>query len=108
MRIAVIGAGISGLGAAWLLSQDHQVRVFEKQSRIGGHSNTVDVSFGDVAVPVDTGFIVYNELNYPNLIGLFDSLDVATKGSQMSFSVSLRDKSLEYEDYYFHLKRFFP
>ena len=97
MRIAVIGAGISGLGAAWLLSQDHQVRVFEKQSRIGGHSNTVDVSFGDVTVPVDTGFIVYNELNYPNLIGLFDSLDVATKGSQMSFSVSLRDKSLEYE-----------
>ena len=97
MRIAVVGAGISGLGAAWLLSQEHDVRVFEKQNRIGGHSNTVDVDFGHTRVPVDTGFIVYNDLNYPNLIGLFDALGVTTKGSEMTFSVSLRDKQVEYE-----------
>ena len=97
MRIAVVGAGISGLGVAWLLSQEHDVRVFEKQNRIGGHSNTFDVDFGHMRVPVDTGFIVYNDLNYPNLIGLFDALGVTTKGSEMTFSVSLRDKQVEYE-----------
>lgn len=97
MRIAVIGAGISGLGAAWLLGRDHDVTVFESQERIGGHSNTVDVDFNGDPTPVDTGFIVYNELNYPNLIGLFAALDVPTKGSEMTFSVSLRNKTLEYE-----------
>jgi predicted NAD/FAD-binding protein len=97
MRIAVIGAGISGLGAAWLLDKDHDVTIFEKQSRIGGHANTQEVSFGDETIAVDTGFIVYNELNYPNLVWLFDKLAVPTKGSEMTFSVSLRDKSLEYE-----------
>ena len=97
MRIAVIGAGISGLGAAWLLGRDHDVTIFEKQDRIGGHSNTVDAAYADKSVPVDTGFIVYNELNYPNLVGLFHHLNVPTKGSEMTFSVSLRDKSLEYE-----------
>ena len=97
MRIAVVGSGISGLGAAWLLSQEHDVRLFEKQDRIGGHSNTVDVDFGHSRVPVDTGFIVYNDLNYPNLIGLFSALGVKTKGSEMTFSVSLRDKQVEYE-----------
>ena len=86
MRIAVVGSGISGLGAAWLLSQEHDVRLFEKQDRIGGHSNTVDVDFGHSRVPVDTGFIVYNDLNYPNLIGLFSALK-QTKGSEMTFSV---------------------
>ena len=97
MRIAVIGAGISGLGAAWLLGRDHDVTLFEKQDRIGGHSNTVDVDFNGSPTPVDTGFIVYNELNYPNLVGLFEHLSVPTKGSEMTFAVSLRDKSLEYE-----------
>ena len=97
MRIAVIGAGISGLGAAWLLGREHDVTLFEKQDRIGGHSHTVNVAFGNDLQPVDTGFIVYNELNYPNLVGLFDYLKVPTKGSAMTFSVSLRDKSLEYE-----------
>ena len=97
MRIAVIGAGISGLGASWLLSRDHDVTLFEKEDRIGGHSHTVDVLFDNHPTPVDTGFIVYNELNYPNLVGLFHHLDVPTKGSKMSFSVSLRNKSLEYE-----------
>ena len=97
MRIAVIGAGISGLGAAWLLDKEHDVTIFEKQSRIGGHANTVEVNFNDKNVTVDTGFIVYNELNYPNLIGLFDKLNVPTKGSKMTFAVSLRNKALEYE-----------
>lgn len=97
MRIAVIGAGISGLGAAWLLGKNNDVTLFEKQSRIGGHANTVDVNFGSEAIAVDTGFIVYNELNYPNLVGLFNHLKVPTKGSEMTFAVSLRDKALEYE-----------
>ena len=97
MRIAVIGAGISGLGASWLLSRDHDVTLFEKEERIGGHSHTFDVTFNDHPTPVDTGFIVYNELNYPNLVGLFHHLNVPTKGSEMSFSVSLRNKTLEYE-----------
>ena len=97
MRIAVIGAGISGLGAAWLLGRDHDVTIFEKQNRIGGHANTVDVTVNGKTIPVDTGYIVYNELNYPNLIGLFDCLSVPTQGSKMTFSVSLRDKELEYE-----------
>ena len=97
MRIAIIGSGISGLGAAWLLGKDHDVTLFEKQDRIGGHANTQEVVIDHQTIPVDTGFIVYNELNYPNLVGLFDHLNVPTKGSQMTFSVSLRDRSLEYE-----------
>lgn len=97
MRIAVIGSGISGLGAAWLMSREHDVRLFEKSSRIGGHSNTVDAHINGTSVPVDTGFIVYNELNYPNLVGLFAHLGVETQTTDMSFSVSLRNKQLEYE-----------
>ena len=69
MRIAVIGAGISGLGAAWLASREHHVTLYEKAPRIGGHAHTVDAHFNDVSIAVDTGFIVYNEANYPNLIG---------------------------------------
>lgn len=68
MRIAVIGSGISGLASAFLLNSIGDVYLFEKAARLGGHSNTVDAVFDDVAVPVDTGFIVYNPLNYPNLI----------------------------------------
>jgi len=92
LRIAVIGTGISGMSAAWLLSRRHDVSVFEADGRIGGHSNTVDAG----AVPVDTGFIVYNEATYPNLTALFRHLDVPTKPSEMSFAVSLDDGRLEY------------
>lgn len=92
LDIAVIGGGISGLSAAWLLSKRHRVVLFEAEDRLGGHSHTVDV--GDCAV--DTGFIVYNESTYPNLTALFEHLGVATKRSDMSFAVSLDDGRLEY------------
>ena len=97
MRIAVIGGGVSGLGAAWLASKKHHVKLYEKAPRIGGHAHTVDAHFGDQKIAVDIGFIVYNEANYPNLIGLFDALDVTTIPTDMSFSVSLRDQQFEYE-----------
>lgn len=92
LDIAIIGTGISGLSAAWLLSKRHRVTVFEAEPRIGGHSCTVEVD----GTPVDTGFIVYNERTYPNLTALFGHLGVATKPSSMSFSVSLDDGRLEY------------
>ena len=96
-RIAVVGSGISGLSAAWLLSKSHDVTLFEADARLGGHSRTVDVAMpGGRSVPVDTGFIVYNEVTYPNLTRLFAHLDVPTKDSDMSFAVSLDDGSLEY------------
>ena len=94
--IAVIGAGISGLGAAWALRDAAQVTIFECDDRIGGHSNTVDAVVDGKAIPVDTGFIVYNEPNYPNLTGLFKTLDVETEASDMSFAVSIDHGRLEY------------
>jgi len=96
-RIAVIGTGIAGMAAAWLLSQRHQVTVFERGDYVGGHSNTVDVPGPKGrSIPVDTGFIVYNTVNYPNLTALFDHLGVPTQRSDMSFSASLDDGALEY------------
>ncbi|WP_421737031.1 NAD(P)/FAD-dependent oxidoreductase [Caulobacter sp.] len=92
LNIAVIGAGIAGLSAAWLLSKRHDVTLYEADDRLGGHANTIDVE----GVPVDTGFIVYNEPNYPNLVALFRHLDVPTVDSDMSFGVSLDDGALEY------------
>jgi predicted NAD/FAD-binding protein len=95
-RIAVIGTGISGMSAAWLLSQRHDVTIYERDGRLGGHSNTVEVRTPDGIVPVDTGFIVYNEKTYPNLTALFAHLNVPTLASDMSFAVSLEDGELEY------------
>lgn len=94
--IAVVGAGISGLSAAWLLSRRYEVTLFEREPRLGGHSNTVDVARASGRTPVDTGFIVYNTQSYPNLIALFDHLGVATARSDMSFAVSLDDGAYEY------------
>jgi len=91
-KIAVIGSGISGLSCAWLLDHRHQVTLYEADARLGGHSNTVEAA----GMPVDTGFIVYNEANYPNLTALFEHLDVKTKVAEMSFGVSLDDGALEY------------
>jgi predicted NAD/FAD-binding protein len=97
LNIAVVGTGISGMSAAWLLSQGHKVTVYEAADRIGGHTNTIDApSANGGTTPVDTGFIVYNELNYPNLVALFAHLGVETRGSDMSFAVSLDGGSLEY------------
>lgn len=96
LKIAVIGTGIAGMSAAWLLNQGHDVTVFETNDRPGGHSNTVDAALEDVPVPVDTGFIVYNERNYPNLTALFDHLGVETAASNMSFAASLDQGRLEY------------
>ena len=96
MRIAIVGSGISGLGAAWLLQQRHEITIYEKEPRIGGHANTVEADFGDVRIPVDTGFIVFNDRNYPNLRGLFGQIDVPYRNSEMSFAVSIDDGRLEY------------
>jgi predicted NAD/FAD-binding protein len=94
LNIAVIGSGIAGMSAAWLLSQRHVVTLYEQDGRIGGHSNSVRVP--DLDLFVDTGFIVYNEMNYPNLTALFRHLDVPTQPSEMSLAVSLRGAGLEY------------
>lgn len=96
LDIAVIGTGIAGMSAAWLLAGRHRVTVYEQAGRLGGHSNTVEVPGAAAPVPVDTGFIVYNEATYPNLTALFRHLDVPTLASDMSFAVSLRDGALEY------------
>ncbi|MEQ8510071.1 MAG: NAD(P)/FAD-dependent oxidoreductase [Rhodospirillaceae bacterium] len=100
LKIAVVGTGVSGLSAAWLLNKRHDITVFEQDSRIGGHCNTVDALLngpqGGKAVPVDTGFIVYNESTYPNLTALFKHLDVPTENSVMSFSASISDGGFEY------------
>ena len=96
MEIAVIGSGISGLSSALLLSSKHKITLIENDDRFGGHANTVNLKIDKDTIPVDTGFIVYNKLNYPNLVGFFDYLKVETVSSDMSFAVSSRNGMLEY------------
>lgn len=87
MKIAVVGSGISGLACAYYLSKDHNVFVFEKNNYLGGHTNTLDVELDGAFIPVDTGFIVFNVITYPNLIQFFQELGVEYVPSNMSFSV---------------------
>jgi predicted NAD/FAD-binding protein len=97
MKIAVIGSGISGLSAAYHLSKKHKVDLFEQDDYFGGHSYTYDVTTNTgIKVSVDLGFIVFNELTYPNLFKFFDDLEVAYEKSDMSFAVSVKDSIVEY------------
>jgi predicted NAD/FAD-binding protein len=95
-KIAIIGTGISGLSCAWLLHRQHDVTIYEQNDYVGGHSNTTTADVGGNNIPVDTGFIVYNPVNYPNLVALFEHLNVPTKASDMSFAASLQDGAFEY------------
>ena len=100
-NIAIVGSGIAGLSAAWILSKTHQVTLYEKADKLGGHSNTINVNYSrdkseEVPLKVDTGFIVYNNKNYPNLTKFFDALDVNSIDSDMSLSISLNNGLYEY------------
>jgi predicted NAD/FAD-binding protein len=96
VKIAIVGSGISGLAAAWLLDREHEVHLFEKRTRLGGHTHTVVHDLHGRLLPLDTGFIVYNETTYPNLTRVLAELEVETQSSDMSFSVSCADPDMEY------------
>jgi predicted NAD/FAD-binding protein len=95
-RIAVIGGGISGLASAWLLGRRYEVTLFERNHYVGGHSNTMTVEGSRGPVSVDTGFVVFNERNYPELTALFRHLDVASQDTDMTFSASIGNGRMEY------------
>ncbi len=96
LRIAVIGAGVSGLVAAYLLAEDHEVTVFEAASRPGGHAHTADVESADGPLEIDTGFVVFNDRTYPSFTRLIDRLGVTAQPTDMSFSVRCERSGLEY------------
>ena len=96
MKIAIIGSGISGLSAALILDKDHNIKIFEKNKRLGGHSNTVDLEINKKIIPVETGFIVHNDSNYPNFNKFLDYLKITSINSLMSFSVSIDNGKFEY------------
>ena len=96
MKIAVVGSGISGLSAAYYLSKKHHVDLFEKEDHFGGHSHTINLTFGTKKVAVDIGFIVFNFKTYPNLIKFFNENKIEIEKSDMSFSVSVNNTSFEY------------
>ena len=96
MKIAIIGSGISGMAASWLLNKEHEIDLYEKNNYIGGHSNTAKVNYNGKEIAVDCGFIVFNHQTYPNLKALFDLLGVVTKPSHMSFSASIDGGKIEY------------
>ncbi|THD77156.1 MAG: FAD-dependent oxidoreductase [Phenylobacterium sp.] len=99
LRIAVVGAGVAGLSAAWLLGARHRVTLFEADHRLGGHANTTTAPGFEGLVPVDTGFIVFNEPNYPNFTALLAHLGVASRAADMALSVSLDDGDFEYSSF---------
>jgi uncharacterized protein len=96
MKIAIVGTGISGMVAAYLLHRDHEVTVFEAADYIGGHTNTIDVQMNGRTYAIDTGFIVFNDWTYPNFIALLKKLGVESQASDMSFSVKCEQTGLEY------------
>ena len=98
MRVAVIGSGISGLSAAYFLSKKYKVDLYEKNDHFGGHSFTIDIidSVLNETVSLDIGFIVFNKINYPNLIKFFHDLNINYEKSNMSFAVSVRNSNIEY------------
>ncbi len=95
-KIAIVGSGISGMACAHFLHREHEITLFEKDDRVGGHSHTVMVDEGNLRIPVDTGFMVYNEVTYPLLTRLFRELNVETKPTSMSFSVQHVGDGLEF------------
>ncbi|MFZ1063114.1 MAG: FAD-dependent oxidoreductase [Acidimicrobiales bacterium] len=97
MKIAIVGAGVSGLTAAYVLSTRHEVTLFEREEYLGGHAHTVDVPLGDLRFPVDTGFLVYNDETYPRFISLLERLGVTSKESEMSFSYHDAGRGLEWK-----------
>lgn len=96
LRIAVVGSGVGALACAWLLAKRHDVTVYEQAGRLGGHSNTVAARTAEGTVAVDTGFIVFNDATYPNLIALLRHLGVESRATDMSFAVSLDEGRFEY------------
>lgn len=96
MKIAIVGSGIAGLAGAWLLTGRHEVTLFEANSRLGGHSHTVDVTLDGATAGVDTGFLVHNDRTYPNLVALFSALGIRVASSEMSFSVRLEADDIEW------------
>ena len=95
-KIAIIGSGISGLVCAYFLNKNHQIKLYEKNDYVGGHSNTVDINYNNKKIAVDTGFIVFNHQTYPHLTEFFKLLDVVYQNSQMSFAVKIDKPSLEF------------
>src|SRR5680860_356741 len=95
-RIAVIGGGIAGLAAAWLLAVRHSVTLFEKNDYLGGHARTIELHTADGCKAIDTGFVVYNARNYPHLVNLFAALNVSSQPTEMSFSASIDGGAIEY------------
>ena len=95
-KLAIIGTGIAGLGCAYFLHPHYALTLYEKNDYAGGHTNTVCVEESDAPVPIDTGFMVYNEVTYPNLTRLFRELDVRVQPAPMSFSVQHLPTRLEF------------
>ena len=95
-RIAIVGSGISGMVCAYFLNKEYDIKFYEKNDYVGGHSNTVDINYDGKKIAVDTGFIVFNHQTYPNLKAFFALLDVAYEKSKMSFAVKIDNPKIEY------------
>ena len=99
MKIAIIGSGISGIGSLHYLSKSHSVDIYEKDTRLGGHTETHEVTIDDQKINVDSGFIVCNDQNYPNLINLFRELEIGLHKTSMSYSFSSSNLSWSSNDF---------